>query len=152
MACRALILFFIYLNIAMADRIEVKALNFYADENAGKSVLSGDVVVKRDKDILSSDELVIFMDKSRKPTRYEAKKNAQFNISLKGKNYKGSGDKFIYIVDKDIYEIMGNAFIHELESDKKLYGDRIIVDRKANVYRVESRDNKPARFIFELEK
>lgn len=151
MACRALILFFACFTVLMADRIEVKALNFYADENAGKSVLSGDVVVKRDRDILSSDELVIFMDKSRKPIRYEAQKNAKFSISLRGKSYKGSGDKFIYNVNKDIYEIAGNAFIHELESDKKLYGDRIIVDRKANIYRVQSKDNKPARFIFELE-
>ncbi|MDO4674404.1 LptA/OstA family protein [Campylobacter sp.] len=134
----------------MADKIEVKALNFYWDENAGKSVLSGAVVVKRDRDILSSDELVIFMDKSRKPVRYEAQKNAKFNIKLKNKNYKGSGDKFIYIVNEDVYEIVGNAFIHELESGKKLYGDRIIVDRKASVYRVQSKDNKPARFVFEL--
>lgn len=52
---------------------------------------------------------------------------------------------------KDIYEIDGNAFINELESNQKLYGDRIIVDKRNNVYRVESKDKKPARFIFDLE-
>lgn len=152
MAYRTLVLCLFCLGLACADKIEVSALSFYADENVGKSVLSGDVVVKRDKDVLHSDELVIFTDKNRKPIRYEAQKNAKFSINIKGKTYKGSGDKFIYIVDKDLYRIEGNAFIHEVQSDKKLYGDRIVVDRGANVYRVESRDRKPARFVFELER
>ena len=95
--------------------------------------------------------MIIYTDKNRKPMRYEAVQNANFKIVLKGKTYKGSGDKFIYNVAKDIYEIDGNAFINELESNQKLYGDRIIVDKRNNVYRVESKDKKPARFIFDLE-
>ncbi|HDW9269915.1 TPA: organic solvent tolerance protein OstA, partial [Campylobacter jejuni] len=34
--------------------------------------------------------------------------------------------------------------------NQKLFGDKIIVDRKANIYRVESKDQKPARFVFDL--
>ena len=151
MAYKSLIGLFLTFNIIFADSIEVKALNFYADENAGKSILSGNVVVSRGKDVLNTEELIIFMDKDRKPLRYEANKNPKFSINLSGKTYKGSGDKFIYNVLKDTYEINGNAFIHEINTDKKLYGDKIIVDRKANVYQVQSRQNKPARFVFELE-
>ncbi|WP_297448191.1 LptA/OstA family protein [uncultured Campylobacter sp.] len=150
MACKLIIGLFLSFNILFADKIEVKALNFYADENTGKSVLSGNVVVSRGKDVLNAEELVIFMDKNRKPLRYEASKNPKFSIILNDKTYKGSGDKFIYNVAKDTYEINGNAFIHEINTDKKLYGDKIIVDRKANIYQVQSRQNKPARFVFEL--
>lgn len=136
---------------AKAKQIEVEALKFYSDENSGKSILSGNVVIKQNQDILNSEEVVIFTDKNRKPIRYEASKNAHFSIVLKGKSYKGSGDKFIYNTIEDVYTIEGNAFIHEIQSDKKLYGDKIIVDRKNNIYRVESNKQKPARFVFDME-
>ncbi|EAI0652486.1 lipopolysaccharide transport periplasmic protein LptA [Campylobacter coli] len=148
---RKIILFLISASISLASQIEVKALNFYSDENKGESVLSGNVEIIRGDDILTAEKVIIYTDKNRKPTRYEAMQNAKFKIVLKGKTYKGSGDKFIYNVAKDIYEINGNAYINELQSNQKLYGDKIIVDKRNNVYRVESKDKKPARFIFDLE-
>ena len=150
MVARVIILFFTCFNIVLGTQIEVKALSFYSDENKGQSILSGNVEVIRGNDILNSEKLVIYTDKERKPIRYEAMQNARFKIVLKGKTYKGSGDKFIYNVAKDVYEIDGNAYINEVGSNQKLFGDKIIVDRKANVYRVESKERKPARFVFDL--
>ena len=152
MVARKLILFLFCINLSFANQIKIQALNFYSDENTGKSVLSGNVVVNHENDVLNSGELVIFSDKNRKPIRYEASKQPRFKITLKGKVYEGSGDKFIYDVAKDTYEINGNAYINEIQSNKKLYGNRIIVDRKANIYRIESKDNKPAHFVFALDK
>ncbi|EAI4544440.1 organic solvent tolerance protein OstA, partial [Campylobacter coli] len=105
------------ISISLASQIEVKALNFYSDENKGESILSGNVEIIRGDDILTAEKVIIYTDKNRKPMRYEAVQNANFKIVLKGKTYKGSGDKFIYNVAKDIYEIDGNAFINELESN-----------------------------------
>ncbi|MFQ6341709.1 lipopolysaccharide transport periplasmic protein LptA [Campylobacter sp. VTCC 70190] len=151
MVGRKIILFLFFSTVLIAQQIEVRALNFYSDENKGESVLSGNVEIKKGEDVLNSDKLIIYTDKNRKPIRYEAMQNARFKIVLKGKTYKGSGDKFIYNVAKDTYEIDGNAYINELQSNQKLFGDRIVVDRKANIYRVESKDKKPARFVFDLE-
>jgi len=148
---RKIILFLFFTSMLIAEQIEVRALNFYSDENKGESVLSGNVEIKKGEDVLNSDKLIIYTDKNRKPIRYEAMQNARFKIILKGKTYKGSGDKFIYNVIKDTYEINGNAYINEPQSNQKLFGDRIVVDRKANIYRVESKDKKPARFVFDLE-
>lgn len=150
MVARGVILFLACVSVTWATQIEVKALNFYADENKGESILSGNVEVTRDDDVLNSEKLIIYMDKNRKPIRYEAMQNARFKIILKGKTYKGSGDKFIYNVAKDTYEIEGHAYINELGSNQKLFGDKIIVDRKANIYQVQSKDQKPARFVFDL--
>lgn len=146
-----LLLLLLCCSFSFASQIEVKALNFYADENIGKSILSGNVVVTRNQDVLNTDELIVYTDKNKKAIRYEAIKNAKFKILLKDKIYKGSGDKFVYDVLKDTYEIVGNAYISELQTNKKLYGDKIIIDRKTNVYRVESKDQKPARFVFDVE-
>ncbi|ECQ4163124.1 organic solvent tolerance protein OstA [Campylobacter jejuni] len=150
MVARQIILLLACVSVTWATQIEVKALNFYSDENKGESILSGNVEVIRGDDILNSEKLIIYTDKNRKPIRYEAMQNARFKIVLKGKIYKGSGDKFIYNVIKDTYEINGPAYINELGSNQKLFGDKIIVDRKANIYRVESKDQKPARFVFDL--
>ncbi|EAH8610293.1 OstA family protein [Campylobacter jejuni subsp. jejuni 60004] len=150
MVARQIILLLACVSVTWATQIEVKALNFYSDENKGESILSGNVEVIRGDDILNSEKLIIYTDKNRKPIRYEAMQNARFKIVLKGKTYKGSGDKFIYNVIKDTYEINGYAYINELGSNQKLFGDKIIVDRKANIYRVESKDQKPARFVFDL--
>lgn len=152
MVARKIILFLFCVNLSFADQIKVEALSFYLDENTGKSILSGNVVVSHGKDVLTSGELTIFTDRDQKPIRYEATKQPKFRIVLKDKIYEGSGDKFIYDALKDIYEIDGNAYINEIRTDKKLYGDRIIVDRRVNIYRVESKTKKPARFVFDLDK
>ncbi|MEE6620379.1 LptA/OstA family protein, partial [Campylobacter jejuni] len=50
-------------NLEMASlnsQIEVKALNFYSDENKGESILSGNVEVIRGDDILNSEKLIIY--------------------------------------------------------------------------------------------
>ncbi|AJC93963.1 organic solvent tolerance protein OstA [Campylobacter volucris] len=135
-------------SLAM-QKIEVSAKDFYLDEKNEKSILSGDVEVKKGKDILKSQKLTIFM-KNKQPIKYIATDDAKFKIQMKDKTYHGSGDEFIYTVKNDTYEIIGNANIVELETNKQLFGDKIIVDRKNMTYRVISKDNKPAKFIFEV--
>ncbi|MCX2682369.1 organic solvent tolerance protein OstA [Campylobacter sp. MIT 21-1685] len=150
MVASRIVVFLMCVNLSLATQIEVKALNFYSDENKGESILSGNVKVKRGDDVLHSEKLIIFTDSQRKPIRYEAIQGARFEIVLKGKTYKGSGDKFVYKVADDSYEINGNGYINEMQSNKKLYGEKIIIDRKNGVYKVESTNEKPARFVFDL--
>ncbi|MBZ7973386.1 MULTISPECIES: LptA/OstA family protein [Campylobacter] len=150
MFARKIILLFFCISISLATKIEVKALNFYSDENKGESILSGDVEVKRGEDILNAGKLIIYTDKNHKPIRYEATQNPKFKINLKGKIYKGEGDKLIYNVIDDTYEIDGNAYINEPINHQKLCGNKIFIDRKKNIYKIQSKDNKPARFVFDL--
>ena len=146
-----LILFFSLTLVLYAGQIEVSASHFYADEKKGQNVLSGNVIVRHEKDILRSAKLTILTNENRKPTRYIASGKACFDIVLNGKNYKGSGGELVYIVAQDTYEINGNAYIEELESGKKLFGDKIVANRKKNLYSITSKQNQPARFVFDLE-
>lgn len=151
MACARLIVLVCLSSFIFAEQIEISANSFYANEKSGQNVLSGNVRVKKDKDKLSSDKLDVLVDKNRQPIKYVATGNAQFEVVLNEKLYKGSADKLSYDAQKDIYEMSGNAYIEEPTSNKKIYGDLIIVDKRQNIYRVQSKENKPARFIFELE-
>lgn len=134
-----------------AQLVEIEAQNFLADEKKGLGILSGNVIIKREKDILKAEQIDIFMDKNRKPLRYEAKKNPNFDIVLKGKNYTGSGETFIYDVKSERYIIEGDVQIFEENTNKKLFGDKIIIDRKNGTYAVESKNKKPVRFVFEMD-
>ncbi|CAM4025270.1 lipopolysaccharide transport periplasmic protein LptA [Campylobacter armoricus] len=132
-----------------AQKIEVYAKDFYLDEKSETSILTGDVEVKKGKDILNSQKLIIYM-KNKQPLKYIATNNAKFKITMKDKTYHGSGDEFIYNVSKDTYEINGHAKIIEEPTNKELFGDKIIVDRKNMTYRVFSKDKKPVKFVFEV--
>lgn len=136
---------------ALANQVEISAERFFADEKKGENVLSGNVVVKRDKDVLHANKLLVITNKKRKAVKYIATGNARFEIVLQDKLYKGSGDELIYDVNNDSYEIIGNAFVEEVESKKKVIGEKITIDRKQEMYSVISSEQKPAKFVFELE-
>lgn len=146
-----LLLFFAPILLCGASQVEISAEHFFANEKKGENILRGNVVVKRDKDLLHASKLVVLTNKKRKATRYTASGNTRFEIMLKDKLYKGSGDELIYDVAKDTYEINGNAVVEEPATNKKVSGDKIIIDRKQEVYSVFSDDEKPAKFVFELE-
>lgn len=150
MASKIILLLTLCFGLCFAREIEVDARTFFADEIKGESVLSGDVVIKRGDDILKAQKVFLYMDSKRQPLRYEASDEAHFVIEFNGKTYEGSAELFIYDVLKDTYEMRGNAFVSENKSDKKLYGDVIIFDKKQGTYLVESK-NKPSKFVFELE-
>lgn len=150
---RIIFVIFILLNFVLEanEQIEITANQFQADEKAKLSILEGNVLIKKGKDILKSEKLIIYMDDAMKPLRYEASGKPSFVIFLEGKKYNGKGDKFVYNSQKDVYEILGNAFIEEEISKKRLFGSKIIIDRKKQNYQVNGAKDKPVRFVFELE-
>lgn len=145
---------FIALNLGFvsqiyAAKVEVSAENFASRDN--ESILSGNVVVKREKDILRSKSLKILTNKDHKATKYIATGDARFELRLGDKDYKGSGNELTYDAVNDSYEIEGNAIIEEITTNKRLSGKKIIIDRKKEVYNVFSDEQKPVKFVFELD-
>lgn len=151
MANRLIVLIFMsFLVLFARDKIEVKARDYFLDEKKGEALLSGDVVITRAKDVLKSGKLKIKMN-GKKAVRYEASNKPSFHIYLGDKIYDGKGDIFIYDVPSDTYEIIGHAYIKEAKTKKELMGEKIIIDRKKLIYRVQSDEKRPAKFIFELD-
>lgn len=146
-----LVIGFFY-TLASANQVEVSADSFYADEKVGLGELVGNVTIKKGKsDTLSANRVKIYFDKNRKPQKYEAVNEAKFSILLDGKKYNGSGDLLTYEPKGQIYTLKGSAFLHEIDSDKKIFGDEIIVDQLKGIYNVKSKDKKPVKFIFQVE-
>lgn len=150
---RLVLAFLFCLSMLHCNKLEITADVFHGDENKLVNVLSGNVIVKKQRDTLRANTLTIFTDKNKNAIKYIASGNVSFEIFLKDKFYKGRAAEFIYDVKSDTYELNKRAYIQENNTERRLYGDKIMVNNKAQTYTVfgESKENKPARFIFKLD-
>lgn len=145
-------LLLMFSSVLFAEQVEVTADNFFADEKNFYSDLKGNVVVKKGSyDTLWADNVRITFNDKKEPTKYVATGNAKFKVLVNEKHYNGNADELTYIPQKQIYIMTGKAFLHEEESDKKVYGDVIEVNQISGTYQVQSKDKKPVRMIFQVE-
>lgn len=135
----------------IAQQVEVTADDFFADEKRLISELNGNVSIKKGKDLLTANKVVIHFDKNRNPTKYVATGNAKFKVFIQNKHYDGSGDELTYEPNSNLYTVTGDGFLHEIETDKKVYGEKITVNQNSGTYSVNSGDKKPVKFIFQVE-
>ncbi len=140
-----------FFSFCFATQVEVSADKFTGNESGGFGKFLGNVIVTKGNDTLKSDKLIISFNKKRKPTKYEASGNASIKVFIDKKEYVGRGDSLIYDPIENIYTISGNAFFEERTSNKKVYGEKIVVNQKNGKYDVTSKKNKPVKFIFEVE-
>lgn len=146
------IIIFCLACVLNAEQVEISADSFFADEKSLVSDLKGNVVVKKGNyDKLQSDKVRIYFDKHKKPIKYQASGNARFQAFVNEKRYSGSGDEIFYEPNTQTYTLSGNANIQEVDSDKKVYGDKIVINQKTGTYSVDSKDNKPVKLIFQIE-
>lgn len=150
---RGQLIIFLFFGFLFSNEIVATADNFFADEKNFITKLSGNVIIKKNQsDTLWADLVTIFLDKNKKPIKYEAKDNAKFQLILENKNYEGSAKKLIFDPQKQLYIMSGDAFLFEKTTDKKVYGKEIIVDQKQGTYEVKSDKNRPVKIIFKVEK
>ena len=145
------LLFLLICVTLFASEVKITADKFMADEAKGISVFTGRVHIARDKDDLKADKVVIKFDKKKQPTLYTATGHTEARLVMKGKSYFAKGGKLIYDPLTLKYTIEKNAFLQELSTDKKVYGDKIWVDQARGYYEVDSKKDKPVKFIFKIE-
>ncbi len=147
-----LISLLLILNIAFANsqNVIVTSKSFEANEMKHISKFIGNVKVVKGYDTITADKLTIIFDKDKNPTQYVATGNAKFKLILNKKHYAGKANKIIYDPIKKLYHFIGNAFLQDLDSNKKIYGDDIQIDQLNGKYDVKSDGKKPVKFIFKV--
>ncbi|NOX16225.1 MAG: lipopolysaccharide transport periplasmic protein LptA [Epsilonproteobacteria bacterium] len=138
-------------TLLSASEVQVTAEKFMANEAKGISTFIGKVHVIKQGDDLKADEVVITFDKNKKPILYTATGHASVKMTIKNKKYFASGDILIYDPNLMRYTIKKNAFLQELNTDKKVYGNEIRVDQVMGKYEVDGKKNEPVKFIFKVE-
>ena len=117
---RLVLAFLFCLSILHCNKLEITADVFHGDENKLVNVLSGNVIVKKQRDTLRANTLTIFTDKNKNAIKYIASGNVSFEIFLKDKFYKGRAAEFIYDVKSDTYELNKRAYIQENNTERRL--------------------------------
>ena len=94
---------------------------------------------------------MIEFDNKKQPLRYIATGDAKGNLTMNQKKYYGEAEKMTYEPNKSLYTLEKKAFLHEIETDKKVYGDFIRVDQISGQYQVDGKGSAPVKFIFKVE-
>ena len=139
------------------NAISVKADYIITDQQAGKSIISGNVHITNATDSLNSDEVTLFFDlQTRRAVRYEARGAVDFSLQTEdGRKLRGKANQAIFIVATETYELHGNASVSEVGKTNSVEGETIIVNRKNGFANIagnkENEGRRPARMIFEIE-
>ena len=143
-----LTLLLIFTLTLFAQEIKITAQKFEADEKKMISIFSGGVHLQKGSDEINASTLNITFDKNNKPILYEANGNLSFKISTKNQLFVGNANYMIYEPKTNKYKIIGNAFIHEIKGDRKLYGEEISIDRQSGKSQILGTLKKPVKIIF----
>jgi len=138
-------------QLLLSAEVEVTAEKFFADEKKKISIFEGHVVVIKEGDKLTAKKVVIEFDDKKQPLRYIATGDAKGNLTMNQKKYYGEAEKMTYEPNKSLYTFEKKAFLHEIDSDKKVYGDFIRVDQNSGQYEVDGKGAGPVKFIFKVE-
>lgn len=146
------ILFMLCLGLNAADKLEVQAKTFSSDDKAGKTILKGDVFIKKGNDKLWADVVVIKTDSKRKPLEYTATGKVRFYVETQdGRKINGSAQKVVYNTVDNEYRLYENAKIQEKDSPNTITGEFITLNnRKGQAYSTGDKD-KPTTLIFMLD-
>ena len=144
------------LLLAQTETLIIDSQDFQADDKKGVSIFTGNVKIKMGQDKLNADRVDVFFttdkNNAKVPLKYEATGKADFEIVTKDKHYIGNGDKIIYSPQKEEYTVIGNGFLQEKNDERKFYGDTIFVNQLSGEARVKGSENKPVRFMINVER
>ncbi len=151
------LLVFSTLLLAQSEQLIIDAQNFEANDKKGISTFTGNVKIQMGKDKLNAEKVDIYFtskkgSSGKVPSKYIASGNVDFEIVTKAKHYIGKGNKIIYSPLKQEYTVIGNGFLQEKNDDKKIYGEKIYVNQLTGEAKVSGSDNKPVRFIINIER
>lgn len=145
------------LLLAQTQQLVIDAQKFEANDKKGISTFTGNVKIQMGKDRLNAQKVEIFFvtkkgSSGKIPSKYVATGKVDFEIITKAKHYTGKGNKVIYSPIKQEYTVLGNGFLQEKNDDKKIYGEKIYVNQLSGEAKVNGSDNKPVRFIINIER
>ena len=142
------------ISYAEENYLNIDAKSFESNEKKHLIHFKGDVKMTKNNDILQCQELTIYTIKTKKnsqlPKKYHAKGNVTFTVNLKNKLLKGKGDELIYIPNDQRYTILGNGYLEDTTTDKKLYASKISIDEKTGLIKIDGEKNKPVKFRLKL--
>lgn len=132
--------------------IQMSAQHILANQIQGEMIISGNVVIERDEDVLYADKAIVKIGQNKKPSRFQAIGNVSFKLKTQdGRKMQGKANLAIYDAIKDEYRLIGKAQIQEKGKANAIRGKEIVINRKNGSSSVVGDQKKPAKIIFTLD-
>jgi lipopolysaccharide export system protein LptA len=147
----ALYLFVLPISVFASEEVRIEANIFEVNEKEKISIFSGDVKIKKGRDELNSSVLKIYFDTENQPERYEILNNVSFKIHVKETStYLGKAEKVNLFPKTDKYIFSKNVKIYEIESGRKIEGDKVSLDGESGSARIVGGNRKPVIMSFQV--
>jgi lipopolysaccharide export system protein LptA len=144
-----LILSMISLSL-FSNNLEITSKSFTYNEARKISTFIKDVNVTRGMDNILCDKMDIFFNDKKKPIKIVALNDVRFQIKVDtNSTYKGKSNKLVYLIPEEKIDLEGNVSIKKIEDDQRLYGEKVIIDKKNKTANVIGND-KPIKFIIKV--
>ncbi|WP_221272475.1 lipopolysaccharide transport periplasmic protein LptA [Helicobacter sp. NHP19-012] len=138
--------------VPLKETLEVTADKFLANDQKKTTIIQGNVHIKKGKDTLTANKVIIYTNNKRKPTKYEAIGDVHFHLFTEdGREVKGHSDRLIYDALKQEYRLLQNAVVNEVGKVNSVKGEEIILSKEHGYADVLGGKDKPATFIFDME-
>ena len=136
-----------------AEEVKIISDKFEADENKGIAIFTGHVKITKTHDELNASKVTVYADKERNPYRYVAEGDTSFYIDLKDKNatYMGDAGKIVYLPLKKEYQFYHNVHLYQVGSDRKVFGDEVILNAVDGNAKAIGKEKAPVIMIFNVE-
>ncbi len=149
-----ILLFILFLLVQIyakpISKLIITADSFIADEAKKITTFNGHVIVKKNKDKIEADTIIVKFDKNNRPIKYIAKKNVHFIIHLKKSYYDGKCQKLTFTPTNKLYTLEGSVNIKEYPANRKISASKVIINALLEKTQIEGSKNKPVKFIFEI--
>jgi lipopolysaccharide export system protein LptA len=144
------ILLLFLMVFAYGSNMEITSKHFEYNQTSNMSIFIGDVNVTKEKDNILSDKLVVYLTKDKKLKKLIATGNVRFIVNDKNTTYKGKSDILKYFAKDEVFIFKGKVHIKKLQDNQELYGDKVVINKKAGTANVIGGNKKPLKFIIKV--
>jgi len=147
---------FIVNIIAKKVDVDIQAQSFHSDESKNIVVFDGKVSMLKGKDTLYCDKIILKTKKNKTTNNMDIKSytaigNVRFTFKSKDGFFIGKGEKVLFDIDKNLYQIIGNGYLEDKINKKIIHGENIYFDGKSGYTKIKGTKNKPVKFKFTIE-
>lgn len=134
-----------------AEQLKITADSFYGNEEAKRSVFEGHVMIQKGRDELNASRVEVGIDEARQPIRYEAKGDVSFSLFTDNNaSYAGRAERVVFLPLEQEYRFFGNVRLMQIDEQKQIDGDEVIVNIKAGTATAKGSGSRPVTMTFTL--
>ena len=143
---------FLFLSFNLyADQVDIKAERFYADDISKTAYFEGDARIKQGSNEFNASKIVVYFNKKKKATKYEAIGSVNFDIIEKEIHYQGEAESITYLPNESKYYFFGGVVLRDLTNNRKIVAQSISMDLKTGLADIKGAKKQPVHFRFEIE-